>query len=438
MSIDLKYGVPTVCLHTSMFLTVTKSVVRMNGAPQMRQVYLPHPVMGKTHEEIKAYVFGISPVSGKAVMQEVVEGLTQPLNEQDRKGLTFERTTPRLCEPATEEALHQQFLDNNWTDKLPVVLPTLERVAAMLKHTSRRPDEVVGHHAATHFREEWECTVEQVAVNAVMAGARPEYLPVILAIASTGASARGSSTSSMAGMVVVNGPVRKEINMNAGTGAMAPYNHANATIGRAFGLLSQNLQGGSVPGDTYMGSMGNALAYASPTFAENEERSPWEPLHVQRGFKPEQSVVNVFIGMRHMAFTLGLRHAHWQDHLRNLMRGMDPNESPTFLLDPIAARLFQDVGGLKTKKDLIKWISENGRMPAGEYWDYQLIQNYQYPRATFGEEPLASKLKARPDEMIPMWTPEQVNVVVVGGETNGYWRIAGARLAASACVDDWR
>jgi hypothetical protein len=158
MSIDLKYGVPTVCLHTSMFLTVTKSVVRMNGAPQMRQVYLPHPVMGKTHEEIRAYVFGISPVSGKAVMQEVVEGLTQPLNDQDRKGLTFERTTPRLCEPATEEALHQQFLDNNWTDKLPVVLPTLERVAAMLKHTSRRPDEVVGHHAATHFREEWECT----------------------------------------------------------------------------------------------------------------------------------------------------------------------------------------------------------------------------------------------------------------------------------------
>jgi hypothetical protein len=88
--------------------------------------------MGKTHEEIKAYVFGISPVSGKSVMQEVVEGLTQPLNEQDRKGLTFARTTPRLCEPATEEALQQQFLDNNWTDKLPVVLPTLERVAAMM------------------------------------------------------------------------------------------------------------------------------------------------------------------------------------------------------------------------------------------------------------------------------------------------------------------
>ena len=438
MSIDLKYGVPTVCLHTSMFTTVTKSVVRMNGAPRMRQVYLPHPVMGKTPAEIRGYVFGASPVSGKPVMQEVVEGLTQALNDDDRRGLTFARNTPRLCEAASEEALNQQFLDNNWTDKLPVVLPTLERVAAMLKHTSRKPDEVVGHHAATHFREEWECTVEQVAVNAVMAGARPEYLPVILAIAATGASARGSSTSSMASMVVVNGPIRKEINMNAGTGAMAPYNQANATIGRAYGLLSQNLQGGSLPGDTYMGSMGNALAYASPTFAENEERSPWEPLHVQHGFKFEQSVVSVFIGMRHMAFTLGLRHAHWRDHVRNMMRGMDPNESPVFLLDPIAARLFQDVGGLKTKKDLINWICENARMPASQYWDYQLIQNYQYPRATFGEEPLATKLRAKPEDMIPLWTPDQVNAVVVGGETNGYWRIAGARLAGSACVDDWR
>ena len=438
MSIDLKYGVPTVCLHTSMFHRLTKTVVRMNGAPNMRQVYLPHPVMGKTPEQIGGYVYGVSPVTGKPVMQEVVEGLIQGLSDEDRKGLSFARSTARLCEPASEAELNQLFLDNNWTDKLPIVLPTVERVAEMLRHTSRKPDEAVGHHTATHFREVWECTVEQVAVNAVMAGAKPEYFPVILAIAATGASARGSSTSSMASMVVVNGPVRREIDMNAGTGAMGPYNHANATIGRAFGLLSQNLQGGSVPGDTYMGSMGNALAYASPTFAENEERSPFEPLHVQRGYRPEQSVVTAFVGMRHMAFTLGLRRAHWRSQVRNMMRGMDPNESPTFLLDPIAARLFQDIGGLKTKKELIDWVCENARMPAGEYWDYQLVQNYLLPRATFGEEPLASRLRAAADEMIPMWTPEQVNVVVVGGETNGYWRIAGARPAGSACVDEWR
>src|SRR4029079_12975720 len=146
------------------------------------------------------------------------------------RGLNLARTAPSLCERAGEAELNRLFLDNNWTDKLPIVLPTVERVAEMLRHTSRKPDEIVGHHTATHFREVWECTVEQVAVNAVMAGARPEYFPVILAIASTSSSARGSSTSSMASMVVVNGPIRKEIDMNAGTGAMGPYNQANATI----------------------------------------------------------------------------------------------------------------------------------------------------------------------------------------------------------------
>src|SRR5436190_3441203 len=107
MSIDLKYQVPTVAIHTEMFETVTKSVVRVNGAPRMRQVYLPHPVMGKTAEQIEGYVHGVSPVSGKPVMQEVVEGLTRPLNDEDRKGLTFTRATPRLCEPASEAELYR-------------------------------------------------------------------------------------------------------------------------------------------------------------------------------------------------------------------------------------------------------------------------------------------------------------------------------------------
>ena len=98
---------------------------------------------------------------------------------------TFERTTPRLVEPDTEENLQRQFLENNWTDELPIVLPTEERVAAMLAHTSRKPDEIVGHMRPTDFREAWEYTVEKVAVNAVMAGARPEYFPVILALAAS-------------------------------------------------------------------------------------------------------------------------------------------------------------------------------------------------------------------------------------------------------------
>lgn len=438
MTIDHKYGVPTVAVHTDRFVSVVQSVTQVSGMPHMRQVFVPQPIMGKTPRELRAYVDGNDPITGRPVMQEVIEGLTNPLVAADLKEVTFERSTPRLVEPDTEENLHRLFHDQRWTDYLPIILPTEERVAALLAHTSHRPDEIVGHMRSTHFREYWEYTVEKVAVNAVMAGASPEYFPVILAIAASGASARGSTTSSAAGMVVVNGPVRHELAMNAGTGAMGPYNHANATIGRAYGLLSQNLQGGSIPGLTYMGSQGNNYAYANVTFAENEERSPWEPFHVQHGFKATESTVSVFTGCQSTAFTLGLRERYWHAHVRNMLRGMDPNLAPTFLLDPITAQQCINRGGFDTKEKFIAWVHDNARMPAGEYWDYQLVQNYLYPRATFGEEPWASKLKAAPDELIPMFRPESIHVVVVGGETNGYWRIMGGNYQKTVSVDDWR
>src|ERR1019366_6593209 len=115
-----------------------------------------------------------------------------------------------------------------------------------------------------------------------------------------------STSSSGAAMVVVNGPIRHELGMNFGIGALGPYNHANATIGRAYGLLSQNLQGGSVPGESFMGSMGNNYTYNNCTFAENEERSPWEPLHVRRGFRRDESTVTTY-------FLFG---SIWSEHVR--------------------------------------------------------------------------------------------------------------------------
>jgi hypothetical protein len=441
MTVEARYGVPTVAMHTDKFDRVVRSVAEVSGMPGLRQVFVPQPIMGKTAAELRAYIDGRDPITGRPVMQEVIEGLTRPPAEADVEPREFDRSTPRLVEPDTAENLERLFLENHWTDCLPIVLPTEERVAAMLAHTRRQPDEIVGRMRSTHFREYWQYTVEKVAVNAVMAGARPEYFPVILALAATGVTARGSSSSAMATMAVVNGPVRHAIGMNAGTGAMGPYNHANATIGRAYGLLSQNLQGGSVPGLSYMGNQGNSYAYNSITFAENEERSPWEPFHVQRGLRPDESAVSVFTGCRSTAFTLGLRARHWREHVGHLLRGMDPHGPPTLLLDPIAARQFVDRGGFAKKEALIDWLADTARMRASEYWDYQLVQNYIYPRATFGEEPWASKLRAAPDDLIPMFRREDIHVVVVGGETNGYWRIMGCTYQNTASVDEaggWR
>lgn len=439
IDLEIAYGIPTASVHTDAFVDAVRQTAFSRGMPFQRLVWVPQPVMGKSPAELRAYVDGVDPVTGRPVMSEVVEALTKPLSAEETGAYDFGRATPRFVEPDTEEKLRRTFMDNHWTDYLPIVLPTEERVEEMLAGTSHRPDEIVGRLRPTGNREYWTYTVEKVAVNAVMAGARPEYLPVILALAASGVSARASTTSSAAAMAVVNGPVRGEIGMNCGTGALGPYNQANATIGRAYGLLSQNLQGGSVPGHTYLGSMGNNYAYNSLCYAENEERSPWEPFHVQHGFAPGESVVSVWSGVRATAYTLGLREKHWRQAVQHLLRGFDPHSAPTFVLDPITARLFVSLAGFGRKGQLIDWAYEHATLPASEYWDYQLVVNYHLPRALNGADPFyAEQHRAAPDDLIPMFRREDIHVLVVGGETNGYWRIFGGGYAKSVSVDAWR
>jgi len=440
ITLETQYGVPTVALHTDKFVKIVQSVTRMGGLPQAPSVFVPQPVMGRTAAELRAYVEGKDPHTGKPVMQSIVDGLTRGLAASEAGEEPYARSTPRLEEPDTEENLRALFERNRWTDFLPIVLPTEERVAAMLKGTSRRPDEVVGRMQPTPNRGLWEYTVEKVAVNAVMAGAKPEYFPVILALASTGITARGSTSSSASVMTVVNGPIRHQIGMNFGIGAMGPYNHANATIGRAYSLLSQNLQGGSVPGETFMGSIGSNYTYNGITFAENEERSPWEPLHVQKGFDKDASTVTVFHGCRSTTFNLGLRKEYWREHVKDMLLGTDAITAPVLVLDPITAHQFVERGGFDTKQKLIRWLHETAEMPAGRYWDLQLVQNYIYSRATFGpsESPKAKYVGVPPDSLVRMFEEKDINVVVTGGEANGYWQIMGAHHKATVSVDEWR
>jgi len=271
----------------------------------------------------------------------------------------------------------------------------------------------------------------------VMAGARPEYFPVILAMAASGMTARQSSTTSWAAPAIVNGPIRNEISMHCGIGAMGPYSHANVAIGRAHALLSQNLQGGSVVGDTYMGSIGNAYNYAC-TWAENEERSPWEPLHVQHGFKPEDSTVTVFLGGWYTISGYGPRDT-WEQRFRHCLAACEPYSPPILLLDPSVARGFFD-RGFTTKKQLIDWCAENARVTAREYWDDPWTQTLIKPHAVAGVEPWASMLKAAPDEMVRKYRAEDISVVVLGGESQSAWKMVGGNFARAKTVriDDWR
>jgi hypothetical protein len=438
-------GVPTVAVNTHVFARLAKATALAGGMPTLRNVYVPQPVVGRTPGELRAYIEGADPVLKQPFMKGVLEGLTQPLSEEDLKGATFERSTPRLLEPDTEDNLRQLFLASGWTDCLPIVLPTEERVARMLTGTSLAGDRIVGRLRPTAFREFWEFDVEKVAVNAVMAGARPEYLPVILALASSGITARSSSTTSWATISIVNGPIRNEIGMNSGIGAMGPYSPANATIGRAYGLASQNLQGGSMPGETYMGTLGNNWAYTA-CFPEAEERSPWAPFHVDHGFKPTDSTVSVFFGGWYTQSGFGPR-ATWKETFIRCLTATDFYSPPLIAMDPLVARDFAAMGF--TKRSLIEWCAENARLPARNYWDNQWTTTLVRPHALAGVEPYASRLKAAPDELVNLFTPDDINIVVLGGETQGAFKMISGRYAGRSpgrdnkslptfLVDAWR
>jgi hypothetical protein len=418
------------------FARLARSVARANGMPTTRQAFVPQPVVGRSSDELRAYVDGEDPVNGGPFMQHVIEGLTNPLQDEDLQGMSFDRSAPRLLEPDTEDNLRRRFIEEHWTDFLPIVLPTEERVEAMLAGTSRAPDEIVGRMRPTAFREFWEFTVEKVAVNAVMAGARPEYLPVILAAMASGMTARSSSTTSFATIAMVNGPIRNELGMNSGIGAFGPYNHANTTIGRAYSLASQNLQGGSTPNETYMGSQGNTYAY-SACFAENEERSPWTPFHVQHGFDAQTSAISLFLGGWYTQFGT-IRDDTWEDRFRVHMRACDPFIGPLLALDPLAANKLVDYG-FDTREKFVDWLAENSVRPAREYWDNQWMQTLVRPWAVLGQEPFAGYLDADPDDEVQTYRPQDISVAVVGGETGGtYKMLAGALRDSIVSIDDWR
>src|SRR5437773_11693711 len=129
MTIEAKYGVPTVAMHTDKFDRVVRSVADVNGMPDLAQVFVPQPIMGKTAAQLRAYVDGKDPISGRPVMQEVIEGLTRPAEGDRIQEAKFERSTPRMVDTDTEENLHRLFMNNDWTDNLPIVLPTEQRVA---------------------------------------------------------------------------------------------------------------------------------------------------------------------------------------------------------------------------------------------------------------------------------------------------------------------
>jgi hypothetical protein len=216
----------------------------------------------------------------------------------DELAVRFEghRLHSRRVDISALEDEAEAMYDRGWTDGLPVVAPTEARVLRMLGGTTRDAQEIV----AVVPPDLVDCTVEKVAINAVLAGCRPEYLPVVLAAVEAACTdefnAHGvlATTMPVSPVMIVNGPIRRRIGMNTGVNVLGQGNRANSTIGRALQLVIRNVGGGR-PGGVDRATQGNP-GKVGFCFAEDEEGSPFEPFHVSRGFDADASTVTLFAG----------------------------------------------------------------------------------------------------------------------------------------------
>ena len=430
-----KMGLPSAPMVTIAFKDLAKTNAAKRGMPNERIVFTPHPVWGKSPEEMYAYLEGNDPVTGKPVMKEVIAALTAPLTADDQKTGTVTPSVGAATVTDTADDLQKFYMDNGMTDFMPIIIPTEERVQAMLKGTSHNPDEVVGELTpARGSFPAWKFTVRHVAINAVMAGAAPEYLPIILAISASGLPSLSSSTNSFATAAVINGPLRDKLNMNYGIGAMGPFSQVNASVGRAWTLLSKNLGNCGLPGETYMGTQGNVVNFGNLVIVENEKDTPWTPFHVQKGFKAEENVVSVFFGYGISQGQGGKGSAI--KPVPQFDQGLLYNFTPLTsifgalaVLDPLVAKDLVSLG-YDSKDKLTDWLQRNATLTVRD----ARTMLFTGGMATRG--PQAANLKD--DDLIPRWpSASSINIVVVGGQTNPYYQVANMSYARSVSIDKW-
>jgi len=292
-----KMGKPGVFINCTTFDDDAKSASMDNGMPGVRRVKISSADFYKLRGKVET----IRPLVAD-VFEDIIEALIKPLAAEEKK-LPREKGDedgpPRLTitgdsyAEAAEE-FNREYLEKRWGDGLPLVPPTPERVKWMLSGTKRAPEEIIG----TLNPKQGVATIEKIAVNAVMAGAKPEYLPVIIGAieAMTDATFDDLHVLASAGsfnlMIVVTGPIATEIEMEGGIGFLGHGWRANNTIGRAVRLSTLNI-GRTWPAVNDMGLIGRVPAHTFYTFCENSDLSPWQPYHAGRGFNATDSCVTV-------------------------------------------------------------------------------------------------------------------------------------------------
>ena len=480
-----KAGIPTVVVDFEDQANMVKEESLSSGVPHIRSLHASRTLPGP--EDVDNWLMN------------AMNALLEPLTEEEQESGMHDPRQPRIIFEGTMDEAEEFFMQEEWvphpvnapisvyTDGWPIVVPTEERVKEMLKGTSHRPDEVLTYQTDRMSRYQsqgdyrhneslakgemvrlqprlFTATVEQVAVNAVMAGCKPEYLPVVLAIAES--TCPIGSTHTFGQFLCVSGPIAKEIGMSSGCGMYGPGNRANATIGRAYELIARNL-GGAITGVNRMTSIGSALE-GCRCGAENADGLPpgWKGLNEEAGYGKDESVLfaqtHVNDGIRGVQFSPGGYRALQKSGHGGIARRLGVKGIPgphnwleylipefwagregakVIIMIPEMARHLYEIG-FKSKEEVYEWLWKKSFMTVKEY------RNFSWPdfstNGWLGIEPISGKpWKELPDDyMTPAAGPDPSGfyIIVGGGDEEVSQQLSGTRPGSNAFIniDAWR
>jgi len=396
-----KAGIPAVSIVGSEFVTLAMTAVQGQGLPALATVVIPQGVMSGAIPDIRP--------ASEAAVKDIVSGLTA---WKPPEGVSLQKKT-FVFEGANYDGavdnMNAYFLSQKWSDGMPLIPATKERVDWMLTGTALPRDKVITKELEPR---KGQVTVENVAVNAVMAGARPEYLPVILAAAelvSNGSWKLNTSTGNHAAATIINGPIAKELNINSGPGCMGPGWKANATIGRAIRLYLINGGGG------FSGPGGKPTTQATPgaygwVFAENEEENPWQPLNMELGYKKDTNTISIAVARGSQNISAFAPAANVAYAIAFAVRGqVEKSIAYAFpqlvVLSPAHATTLANAGW--SKKDIQNFVFEKARIPLAEV---------EATGRSVGSKELEQQLVgAAKSTLVPVINkPEQIVIIVAG------------------------
>lgn len=339
------------------------------------------------------------------IIDKIITAFTAPLTDEEKSPAEVEDLSGLVFDGSLEE-VNNFFYKKGWTNGAPIIPPTEEAVSEMLKGTDLPRNHVVARIPPMLGN----ATVEKIAVNAVMAGCLPTYMPLLIAAVEGMVDSvihLEGWTCSVAGwtpLIIVNGPIRRDLNMNSAGAILSPYYKAGSTIAKAFALMIMNI-GGVRPVLEDMSEIGHESRFGI-CIAENEEVTPWQPLHADYGFSKDDSSITLFWPSQRTSVSgkdaVGI--------IRSMcavdMLGWAPGCA--FVLSPGCAKKFADEGW--TKKDILSYLVEYARKPASELNVRWLRGNNHLPDVIMPVDPTHSVRK--------FWNADHL-LIVVGGSNYG-------------------